>query len=163
MGKAGRPKLLQKDGYHRHDGYDRLHPIEQFHRPDLHTAFDVTNGPRVTFELPVLLGPNVKGEFEEIEGLVEIDTEKKEKNKALFSVKIDSIKMNYNKYRDLLLSEIFFYESKFPLVLIDTKIFTYQDQKELELLVELSIKGIVLDVPLKLTIIPLADFIMSLF
>jgi hypothetical protein len=55
MGKAGRPKLLQKDGYHRHDGYDRLHPIEQFHRPDLHTAFDVTNGPRVTSELPVLI------------------------------------------------------------------------------------------------------------
>ena len=111
----------------------------------------------ITFELSVLLAPNVKGEFEEIEGLVEIDTEKKEKNKALFSVKIDSIKMNYNKYRDLLLSEIFFYESKFPLALIDTKIFTYQDQKELELLVELSIKGIVLDVPLKLTIIPLAE------
>ena len=111
----------------------------------------------ITFELPVFLAPNVKGEFEKIEGLVEIDTEKKEKNKAIFSVKINSIKMNYNKYRDLLLSEIFFYESKFPIALIDTKIFTYQDQKELELLVELSIKGIALDVPLKLKIIPLTE------
>lgn len=47
MGKAGRPKLLQKDGYHRHDGYDRLHPIDQFHRPDIHTAFSVADGPRI--------------------------------------------------------------------------------------------------------------------
>ena len=77
----------------------------------------------ITFELPVFLAPNIKGEFEEIEGLVEIDSEKKEKNKAIFSVKINSIKMNYSKYRDLLLSEIFFNESKFPIALIDTKIF----------------------------------------
>jgi len=55
MGKAGRPKLLQKDGCHRHDGYDRLHPIEQFHRPDLHTAFDVSDGPRFNQEVPVFL------------------------------------------------------------------------------------------------------------
>jgi len=48
MGKAGRPKLLQKDGYHRHDGYDRLHPIDQFHRPDIHTAFSVADGPRIS-------------------------------------------------------------------------------------------------------------------
>jgi len=36
MGRAGRPKLLQKDGYHRHDGYGRWHTIDQVHRPDLH-------------------------------------------------------------------------------------------------------------------------------
>jgi len=48
MGKAGRPKLLQKDGHHRHDGYDRLHPIDQFHRPDIHTAFSVVDGPRIS-------------------------------------------------------------------------------------------------------------------
>ena len=111
----------------------------------------------ITFELPIFLAPNLKGEFEEIEGLIEIDAEKKEKNKAIFSVKINSVKINYSKYRDLLLSEIFFYESKFPIALIDTKIFTYQGQKELELLVELSIKGIELDVPLKLKIIPLTE------
>lgn len=37
MGRAGRPRLLQKDGYHRHDGYDRWHPITQSHGPELHT------------------------------------------------------------------------------------------------------------------------------
>ena len=111
----------------------------------------------ITFELPVFLAPNVKGEFKEIEGFVEIDSEKKEKNKAIFSVKINSIKMNYNKYRDLLLSEIFFNESKFPIALIDTKIFNYLNQKELDLIVELSIKGVALDVPLKLEIIPLTE------
>ena len=36
MGRAGRPKLLQKDGHHRHDGYGRWHAIDQVHRPDLH-------------------------------------------------------------------------------------------------------------------------------
>lgn len=36
MGRAGRPKLLQKDGHHRHDGYSRWHPIGQAHYPDLH-------------------------------------------------------------------------------------------------------------------------------
>ena len=36
MGRAGRPKLLQKDGHHHHDGYGRWHPIDQVHRPDLH-------------------------------------------------------------------------------------------------------------------------------
>ena len=65
--------------------------------------------------------------------------------------------MNYNNYRDLLLSEIFFYESKFPIALIDTQIFAYEDQKELNFLVELNIKGIALDLPLKLKIIHLAE------
>ena len=36
MARAGRPKLLQKEGHHRHDGYSRWHPIDQVHRPDLH-------------------------------------------------------------------------------------------------------------------------------
>ena len=36
MAKAGRPKLLQKDGHHRHDGYERWHSIDQAHYPDLH-------------------------------------------------------------------------------------------------------------------------------
>ena len=36
MSKAGRPKLLQKEGHHRHDGYTRWHAMDQVHRPDLH-------------------------------------------------------------------------------------------------------------------------------
>jgi len=36
MGRAGRPKLLQKEGHHFHDGYGRWHSIDQVHRPDLH-------------------------------------------------------------------------------------------------------------------------------
>ena len=74
MGKAGRPKLLQKDGFHRHDGYDRLHPIEQFHRPDLHTAFDVVNGPRVTQENSVFLKDGLAHSVHSlISGLEEIE------------------------------------------------------------------------------------------
>lgn len=36
MSKTGRPRLDQKEGFHRHEGYDRLHPIEQHHWMDLH-------------------------------------------------------------------------------------------------------------------------------
>jgi len=36
MAKTGRPKLLQKDGHHRHDGYTRWHSVDQSHHPDLH-------------------------------------------------------------------------------------------------------------------------------
>ena len=39
MAKTGRPKLLQKDGHHRHDGYDRWHSTDQAHHPDLHDYF----------------------------------------------------------------------------------------------------------------------------
>ena len=74
MGKAGRPKLLQKDGYHRHDGYDRLHPIEQFHRPDLHTAFDITDGPRFNQEVSIFLKDDLAQSVHSlISGLEEIE------------------------------------------------------------------------------------------
>ena len=31
MPKTGRPKLLQKEGHHQHDGYSRWHPVDQSH------------------------------------------------------------------------------------------------------------------------------------
>ena len=62
----------------------------------------------IEFELPVLFANNVKGFFKEINGLVEIDIENKENNKAIFSVDLKSIEMNYAKYRALLLGEVFF-------------------------------------------------------
>ena len=31
MSRTGRPKLMQKEGHHRHDGYGRWHPIDQSH------------------------------------------------------------------------------------------------------------------------------------
>ena len=43
MGRAGRPKLLQKDGHHRHDGYGRWHAVDQVHRPDLHIDLQKSN------------------------------------------------------------------------------------------------------------------------
>ena len=116
----------------------------------------------ITFELPVLLMKNVKGKFTEIEGLVDIDVKEKENNKAIFSVNIDSIEMNYQKYRALLLSEIFFYEKNFPIVLIDTKKFSYENEKELELIVALNIKGITKKVPLQLKIIRLGESLVQI-
>ena len=111
----------------------------------------------ITFEMPVFLAKNIKGEVKEIKGLVEIDLDKKENNKAVFSVNINSIKMNYNKYRGLLLSNIFFYEKRFPIALIDTKKFSYENEQVIELVVELNIKGIKHNIPIKLEIIRLAE------
>ena len=111
----------------------------------------------ITFELPVLLAKNVQGIFINIEGFVEIDVDQKKNNKAIFSVDIGSIDMNYKKYKDLLLSNIFFDERQFPKVVIDTKKFTYQNERELEINVELIIKGQSQMVPLTIIVKRLAE------
>jgi len=111
----------------------------------------------IGFEIPVFLAKNVRGQFAKIEGLVELDLDKKENNKAIFSVNVNSIEMNYKKYRNLLLSNIFFNVKQFPIALVDTKKFSYENESELEIFVELSIKGITETVPLKLKVHRLAE------
>jgi len=103
---------------------------------------------RINFEIPVLFTKNVVGKFNEINGYVDIDIDNKTNNKAIFSVKIDSIEMNYEKYRDLVLSEIFFNKNNFPIAVIDTKKFTYENKKEILLEAELTIKGKSKEIPL---------------
>ena len=107
---------------------------------------------KITFEVPVLFASDVKGEFKNIDGFVEIDLENKKNNKALVSADIQSIEINYSKYRDLLLSPIFFDLSNFPLALLDTKKFSYENQDELTLDIELTIKGISKMTETKITI-----------
>ncbi len=97
---------------------------------------------KITFELPVLFANNVVGEFKDINGFVEIDLENKENNKAILSVKIDSIETNYEKYRNLLLGPLFFNSSNYPLGVLDTKKFSYKNEDNLTLNIELTIKGI---------------------
>ena len=97
---------------------------------------------KITFEVPVLFARNVFGEFNSIDGFVEIDLENKKNNKALLSIQIDSIVINYEKYRDLLLGPLFFDSKNFPLSVIDTKKFSYKNENELELNIELTLKGI---------------------
>ena len=109
----------------------------------------------ISFELPVLFARNVQGTFQNIEGFVEIDLDKKKNNKAIFSVEINSIDMNYVKYRNLLLSDIFFDAKKFPIAIVDTKKFSYQNEKKFTVDVELIIKG-------KTEIVPLTIFIKRL-
>ncbi len=111
----------------------------------------------ISFELPVLFLKNVQGTFQNIEGFIEIDLDKKEKNKAIFSVEIDSIDMNYAKYRNLLLSDIFFDAKQFPIALVDTKKFSYQNEKKITLDVELAIKGKSEIVPLTILVKRLAE------
>ena len=67
----------------------------------------------IEFELPVLFAKNVKGTFNIMEGFVELDVSQKKNNKAIFYVEINDLDMNYTKYKDLLLSNIFLMQSNF--------------------------------------------------
>jgi polyisoprenoid-binding protein YceI len=111
----------------------------------------------VEFELPVLFAKNVKGKFNSIEGFVELDVTEKHNNKAIFSVQINDIDMNYIKYKNLLLSNIFFDAENFPKAVVDTKKFSYVNDTEIELEIELTIKGKNAMVPLKVYVSRLAE------
>ena len=97
---------------------------------------------KISFEVPVLFATNVIGSFKKINGFVEIDLEDKKNNKAVLSVVINSVESNYEKYRDLFLSPIFFDVLRYPIAVLDTKKFSYQNEKEIELDIELTLKGI---------------------
>ena len=111
----------------------------------------------IEFELPVLFAKNVKGRFNTIEGFVELDVDQKENNKAIFYVEVNDIDMNYIKYKDLLLSNVFFDVQQFPKAVVDTKKFSYLNETELTLDVELTIKEKSEIVPLKLNVKRLAE------
>ena len=82
---------------------------------------------------------------------------KKQNNKALFSVNTKSVDINYTKYKDLLLSDIFFFSAEYPLAVIDTKKFSYINEKEIKLDVEFSLKGKNKILPLDIYINRLAE------
>lgn len=111
----------------------------------------------INFEIPVLFTKNVKGSFNDIEGIIEIDTDKKLNNKGIFSVKLESLEINYNKYKSLLLSEIFLDIKNYPIALVDTKKFQYKNEKKITIAVELNIKNISQKLPVELEIINLAN------
>ena len=111
----------------------------------------------IEFELPVLLAKNVKGSFNTIEGFVELDVDDKVNNKAIFAVEVKDLDMNYIKYKDLLLSNIFFDVLNFPLAVVDTKKFTYTNEKKIELDVELTLKDKSAIVPLTIYVTRLAE------
>ena len=96
----------------------------------------------ITFEVPVLFSPNVTGEFKKIDGFVEIDIKNNQNNKAILLVELNSVEINYEKYRNLLLGPIFFDAYNYPISVIDTKKFAYENEKEVVLEIELTIKGI---------------------
>ena len=111
----------------------------------------------IEFELPVLFVKNVKGKFNNIEGFVELDVDQKKNNKAIFSVEINDLDLNYIKYKDLLLSNIFFDSLQFPKAVVDTKKFSYANEKEIQLDVELTLKGKIEIVPLIIYVTRLAE------
>ena len=111
----------------------------------------------VEFELPVLFAKNVKGTFNTVEGFVELDLNQKKNNKAIFYVEVNDLDMNYIKYKDLLLSNIFFDAGQFPKAVVDTKKFSYVNETDLTIDVELTIKGSSKLVPLKINVKRLAE------
>ena len=97
-----------------------------------------------------LFASKIKGQFKEFDGFIVIDLDDKENNKALFSVQINSIEFNYEKYKELLFSDFFFDEKKFPIVIIDAKNFVLPTNSNTLLInVELQIKDIIHIIPLK--------------
>lgn len=111
----------------------------------------------ITFEVPVLLAENVIGKFNTIDGFVEIDTLDQKNNKAILSVNINSLEMNYKKYKNLILSDIFFNSDKYPIGVIDTKKFSYNNEEKLNLDIELTIKGTTRVVNTELLVIKLTN------
>ena len=111
----------------------------------------------IEFELPVLFAKNVKGSFNTIDGFVELDLNQKENNKAIFYVEVNDLDMNYIKYKDLLLSDVFFDAQQFPKAVVDTKKFSYVNETEFSLDVELTIKGKSAIVPLVINVKRLAE------
>ena len=80
----------------------------------------------------------------------------------MFSVAIADIEINYKKYKNLLLSEIFFDEKRFPIALVDTRKFSYSDQKEVIIDVEFTIKGKSQIIPLTIKITQLAKEVVQI-
>ena len=111
----------------------------------------------IKFEVPVLFAKNVAGEFNTFDGFVSLDFSNQNNNKALINVSIDSLDLNYKRYKNLLLSEVFFDAKKFPLGLIDTNNFkfNYKDNK-INLIGELTIKGKSQNIPIDIEVIKLA-------
>ena len=112
----------------------------------------------IEFEVPVLLTKNVIGKFNEFDGFVSLDLSNQNNNKALINVRIDSLDINYKRYKDLVLSEVFFDAKKYPLGLIDTNNFkfNYEDNK-INLIGELTIKGKSQNIPINIEVIKLAS------
>ena len=111
----------------------------------------------ITFEVPVLLAKNVMGKFNTFDGFVEIDTLDQKNNKAILSVNINSLEMNYKKYKNLILSDIFFNSDKYPIGIIDTKKFAYNNEEKINLDIELTIKGTTRVVNTELLVIKLTN------
>ena len=111
----------------------------------------------ISFEVPVLFATNVIGKFENIDGFVELDLKDKKNNKAILSVDIESLKLNYEKYMDLILGPVFFDSTKYPFGVLDTKKFAYNNEEKLKLDIELSIKGITKTIDTELIIINLTS------
>ena len=112
----------------------------------------------IEFEVPVLFAKNVIGKFNTFDGFVSLDLSNQNNNKALINVRIDSLDINYKRYKDLVLSEVFFDAKKFPLGLIDTNNFKFKyEDKKINLIGELTIKDKSRNIPIDIEVIKLAS------
>ena len=112
----------------------------------------------IEFEVPVLFAKNVTGKFNTFDGFVSLDLSNQNNNKALINVRIDSLDLNYKRYKDLVLSEVFFDAEKFPFGLIDTNNFKFNyEDNNIILIGELTIKGKSQKIPIDIEVIKLAN------
>ena len=111
----------------------------------------------IKFEVPVFLAKNVTGQFNHIEGFIELN-EKEEIAKTLILAKIESIDINYKKYYELILSDTFLNKDEFANAIVDT-IFTpisYRKEEKNKITIRLGLNGIYGWIPYNFEIIYLA-------
>jgi polyisoprenoid-binding protein YceI len=112
----------------------------------------------IEFEVPVFFAKNVKGEFKEIEGFVQLNNQE-QVSKVFILVKVDSININYEKHHDLLLSSTFLNQKEFKNIFVDTiqVPISYNKEKINEVKIRISLNGIYEYIPYNFEIIELAE------
>ena len=112
----------------------------------------------IEFEVPVFFAKNVKGEFKEIEGFVQLNNQE-QVSKVFILVKVDSININYEKHHDLLLSSTFLNQKEFKNIFVDTiqRPISYKKKKINEVKIRISLNGTYKYIPYNFEIIELAE------
>ena len=77
----------------------------------------------IKFNIKVLLGKDVKGEFKNFEGYVKINTNKSISHESNVNVYTDSVIINYKKFNQLLKGPLFFETDKHTKAILLTKEF----------------------------------------
>ena len=104
-------------------------------------------------ELPMLMADNISGSFNNFNSSIYIDNNEKLNKEFILSINVNSLDIDKNKLKNLLLSEDFFYSIKYPLIIL--KIKNIKIQKNQNINANLTIKNNIYELPINLSVIEL--------